>query len=111
MRGANNFKQHLDSLSNDNDDQTFTSSIRNSKQSQVESILVTTGVYNPHNDMQVHLKKMLEKCQNECDRAEISEKVLQDNSFVNYFQNKQNIADLTVNNISDAVDYIVKANI
>lgn len=42
--------------------------------------------------------------------AELREALARKNSFISYFDNKLNLPDLTVDNLLDAVNYIVEAN-
>lgn len=79
----------------------------------VESILVCTGVYNPQNDLAFNIKKLQEeKKENvEEENGELKQQRsshVRKSSFVNYFEDSMNIPDLTVNNLNDAVDYILK---
>lgn len=157
IRGANVFKEHLHMLSETASrssrssrrpsiisENELRSSVYNSR--QVEAILVCTGVYNPQNDMLVHLRGLfndtgfsetsstdennnstkstsisrtdsssrLARTESsaslsiEMDRRELRNALSRKNSFISYFDNKQNIPDLTVNNLKDAVDYIIK---
>jgi len=78
---------------------------------QVEALLVSTGVYNPDNDIEVQLGKLIETT-SEFEKKKLAKKILGDNSsFVNYFVDKQNVPDKVVNNLGDAVEHILKTNI
>lgn len=108
----------------------------------VESILVSTGVYNPNNDLMVHLKNLFQTNveininQNEdnyhndhtnntlsvpiiktdsnnhfdMDKNELRNALSRKNSFISYFDDKDNIPDLTVDNLKDAVDHIIRSS-
>lgn len=119
IKGANNFKHYLmqQTQSTSTDEiSVFEREEKSGKGSQVEAILVSTGVYNPQNDIQVQLSKLLEaslltsRADLEATKK-LSKKLLGDNSYINYFQNKQNVPDKIVNNLSDAVEHILKTNI
>lgn len=130
IRGANMYKEHLQSLSKSQSDLSdplnFFSIFK-----PVESILVCTGVYNPQNDILFHLRTAFdEKLAVEANEAKF-EKVLdavsepsviqkestdhenlsgivsRKNSFINYFENRLNVPDQTVDTLMDAVDYIL----
>lgn len=79
----------------------------------VESILVCTGVYNPQNDLALSVKKLQDaKKENvEEENGELKQQQrshVRKCSFVNYFEDSMNVPDLIVNNLNDAVDYILK---
>lgn len=103
----------------------------------VESILVSTGVYNPTNDLMVHLRSLFNSSidrnnNNECigenknknsnipiirtesnnhvnlDKHELRDALSRKNSFISYFDDEENIPDLTVDNLKDAVDHIIR---
>ncbi len=80
----------------------------------MESILVCTGVYNPQNDLQIYLKNLFdqnkskEKGSSDLDKKELIDALSRQNSLINYFENKFNMPDLTVDNISEAVDHIIR---
>ena len=103
----------------------------------VESILVSTGVYNPNNDLMVHLRKLFqtskvendapvnksEKClstvpvinidtsfQTEIDKTELKRALSRKNSFISYFDDAENIPDLTVDTLKDAVSHIINSS-
>ena len=88
----------------------------------VETILVSTGVYNPNNDIAVHLKQLFIDSNNNntkpdnfdynsdpAEKAELRRALSRKNSFINYFENKMNIPDVTVNTVLDAANYIIAA--
>ena len=96
---------------------------------QVETVLVSTGVYNPQSDLLTHLKNLFNENLNKepttddnnndpqqatANRVEDIEKnelkfaLSRKNSFISYFDNKLNIPDVTVNTLLDAVNYIVR---
>jgi hypothetical protein len=107
-------------------------------QKPVESILVCTGVYNPQNDYLFQLRNLFDQSMNlklhedetnggltltvpsssavkkelpkTNSAAELKQALSRRNSFINYFDNKLNIPDLTVPNLLDAVNYIMASN-
>ncbi|CAF0747107.1 unnamed protein product [Brachionus calyciflorus] len=108
----------------------------------VESILVCTGVYNPSNDLMVHLRSLfdskicLDSNNNQADGEHLNESnyfnvpiiktdssnqfdfdtnelrnaLSRKNSFISYFDDHQNMPDLTVDNLKDAVEHIIKVS-
>lgn len=104
---------------------------------QVETILVCTGVYQKQNDLLYHLRNLFKENEKgdksdanstvgdssssinkkndqsnsnllDIDRNELRLALSRKNSFICYFENKLNIPDATVDNLKDAVDYILK---
>ncbi len=85
INGANVFKSQLGDAESKKENE------------HVESILVSTGVYNPQNDLRLQTEKIDSK-----------ELLSRQNSFINYFDNKLNVPDLIVDNLSDAVEHILQ---
>lgn len=111
VKGANKYRQHLSkSIPSSSDEEHVLDINHTEKTSQIHSILVSTGVYNPNNDIEVHIEKTL-KHATVCEKQEMKESLLTNKSYVDYFHNQDNIPDLIVSNLSNAVDYIVKTNI
>ena len=46
----------------------------------------------------------------EIDKNELRNALSRKNSFISYFDDKDNIPDLTVDNLKDAVDYIIRSS-
>lgn len=159
VRGANAYKEHLIALESKSSRRTsrHASCQASRRQSlvgdsqldlrssgQVESILVCTGVYNPANDLLVHLRSLfndtlidsnnnqteegskgessdsnnntlvkVESTANllvtDYDKRELRDALSRKNSFISYFDHPLNNPDLTVDNLKDAVEYIVKS--
>lgn len=130
--GGNNYKEYLKKLYQPKYPSTKRESLADVLQRQlsvtepdtkhVETILVSTGVYNPNNDISVHLKQLFIDSNNNntkpesidfgndpTEKAELRRALSRKNSFINYFENKMNIPDVTVNTVLDAVNYIIEA--
>ena len=83
----------------------------------VESILVCTGVYNPQNDILHHLRTIVDHAEGtqhnlavpetENSTHDLQSTMSRKNSFISYFDNRLNVPDLTVDNLSNAVDHIL----
>jgi len=112
IRGANIFKQHLATLNSDQIN-LKSSDFKSSNTDTVESILVSTGVYNSNNDVHAHLARIFDekKSLTETEKIVIKQQLSGDDYFVDYFNNKHNTPDLIVGNVSHAVDYILKRNV
>jgi hypothetical protein len=41
------------------------------------------------------------------EKTELKKAISRHNSFISYFENKQNVPDVTLNNLQDAVNYIL----
>ncbi len=133
MKGANLYKNYFQPFPKSQVDVDLKENISavlynvGSVPKPVESILVCTGVYSPQNDVVYNTRKQQEgKKENLADvyadkegsdeiavdkhRIKAAQKNhgLRKNSFINYFEDSLNIPDLTVNNLNDAVDYILK---
>lgn len=99
VRGANIFKEHLKNSADES-----TTNIE-----AVESILVSTGVYNAQNDIHVHLEKVSKMSHlTENEKNELKNALSGDNTLVDYFKNKHSTPDLIVANLNQAVDHILK---
>lgn len=108
IRGANIYRQHLKTIQKKTQENAKSNST-----DQIESILVSTGVYNSHNDVHAHFKKVIESKTDltENEKIELKRTLSQDETFVDYFNNKENIPDLIVGNLSHAVDHIIKRTV
>lgn len=99
VRGANIFKEHLKNSADES-----TTNIE-----PVESILVSTGVYNAQNDIRAHLEKVSKMSHlTENEKNELKNGLSGDNTLVDYFKNKHSTPDLIVANLNQAVDHILK---
>lgn len=135
IKGANVF---LDYLNNENPkNNLYHRHHHHTKQNRVsiqpvESILVCTGVYNPQNDLLFHVRKLFAHQNQSVDQRtvpeddalvvrpldeneqlnenELSEAFSNKNSFISYFDDKDNMPDHTFENLRHSVDYILKEN-
>ncbi len=110
IRGANIFKQHLKNKLNSDQIDLELDNLKSSNTDVIESILVSTGVYNCQNDVHAHLERIFDekKSLSESEKIKMRQALSGDEYFVDYFKNKLNTPDLIVGNISHAVDYILK---
>ena len=92
IHGANVFKNQLGDAES------------NMQNKHVESILVSTGVYNPQNDLRLQTKILHEAPE----KIDSNELLSRQNSFINYFESQHNVPDLIVDNLSDAVEHIIQ---